>query len=82
MQIIIIVIRYTYTCKVEHASIALVYLNMWYEAHIYTCSIEYISYKVHLEAYTCHLKLIYYTCNRTYILFDAHTQVHAWKLIS
>lgn len=80
MQIRIIVIRYTCTCKVEHASIALVYLNMWYEAYIY--SIEYISYEVHLEAYTCHLKLIYYTCNRTYILFDAHTQVHAWKLIS
>lgn len=74
MQIRIIVIRYT--CKVEHASIALVYLNMCYEAYIYTCSIEYISYKVHLEAYTCHLKLIY-TRNRTYILFDAHTQVHA-----
>lgn len=79
MQIRIIVIRYTCTCKVEHASIALVYWNMWYEAHIY--SIEYISYKVHLEAYTCHLKLIY-TCNRTNILFDAHTQVHAWELIS
>lgn len=80
MQIRIIVIRYTCTCRVEHASIALVYLNMWYEAHIY--SIEYISYEVHLEAYTCHLKLIYYTCNRTYILFDAHSQVHAWELIS
>lgn len=53
MQIRIIVIRYTCRCKVEHASIALVYLNMWYEAYIY--SIEYISYEVHLEAYTCHL---------------------------
>lgn len=81
MQIRIIVIRYTCTCrcKVEHASIALVYWNMCYEAYIY--SIEYISYEVHLEAYTCHLKLIY-TRNRTYILFDAHTQEHAWKLIS
>lgn len=81
MQIRIIVIRYTCTCKVEHASIALVYLNMCYEAYIYTCSIEYISYEDHLEAYTCHLKLIY-TRNRTYILFDAHTQEHAWELIS
>lgn len=79
MQIRIIVIRYTCTCKVEHVSIALVYWNMWYEAHIY--SIEYISYEVHLEAYACHLKLIY-TRNRTYILFDAHTQEHAWELIS